>query len=82
MRIELHLNDSVFFFLPRSHAAEKHKEAGVTVEIEPISTEEFNSPTARPMNSILDNKALRERHNYHMKDWKDALHEYMCELDK
>ncbi len=57
------------------------KEADRTVEVEAISTEEFNSPTARPMYSVLDNKALRERHNYYMKDWKDALHEYMSELN-
>jgi dTDP-4-dehydrorhamnose reductase len=55
------------------------KEAGVTVEVEPITTAEYNAPAARPMYSILDNKALRERHGYYMKDWKDAFQEYMRE---
>lgn len=50
------------------------------VEVEPITTEEYPTPAKRPMYSILDNKALREKHGYYMKDWKDAFMEYMSEL--
>jgi dTDP-4-dehydrorhamnose reductase len=32
------------------------------------------------MYSILDNKALLERHGYVMKDWRDAFREYMSEI--
>lgn len=53
------------------------KEAGKTVEVEGIPTSEYPTPAKRPMYSILDNKALRERHGYTMMDWKDALKEYM-----
>jgi dTDP-4-dehydrorhamnose reductase len=56
------------------------KEAGKQVEVEPISTLEYPTPAKRPMYSVLDNKALRERHGYYMKDWKEALREYMSEL--
>lgn len=51
--------------------------AGIEIEVEPITTGEFLAPAKRPMYSILDNKALRERHGYYMRDWKDALYEYM-----
>lgn len=53
------------------------KEAGKTVEVEGIPTSEYPTPTKRPVYSVLDNKALRERHGYTMMDWKDALKEYM-----
>lgn len=52
------------------------KEAGKEVEVEAIPTSEFPTPTKRPMFSVLDNKALRERHCYSMMDWQEALNEY------
>lgn len=54
--------------------------AGKEVEVEAITTAEYPTPAKRPMYSILDNKALRERHNYRMKEWREALREYMDEL--
>lgn len=60
-------------------AVEIFKEAGVDVEVEAITTKEYPTPAKRPMYSILDNKALRERHGYYMKDWKDAFKEYCKE---
>lgn len=53
------------------------KEAGLTVEVEPISTSEYKAPARRPLYSVLDNKALRERHSYVMLDWKEAFQEYI-----
>ena len=53
------------------------KTAGIDITVEPITTSEFPTPAKRPMYSVLDNKALRERHNYYMKNWKDAFFEYM-----
>ncbi len=55
------------------------KEAGKSVEVEPITSEQYPTPAARPMYSILDNKAFRERHGYYMKDWKEAFREYAQE---
>ena len=51
--------------------------AGMDVEVEAISSSEYSAPAPRPMYSILDNKSLRERHHYYMKDWKEAFYEYM-----
>ncbi|MDF2944307.1 MAG: hypothetical protein K0S01_3165 [Herbinix sp.] len=55
------------------------KETGVSVEVEPITTADYPTPAARPMYSVLDNKAFRERHGYYMKDWKEAFLEYLKE---
>jgi dTDP-4-dehydrorhamnose reductase len=55
-----------------------HK-AGKAVEVEAIPTSDYPTPAKRPMYSILENKALRERHEYVMMDWKDAFEEYMKE---
>jgi dTDP-4-dehydrorhamnose reductase len=51
--------------------------AGLDITVEPILTSEYPTPAKRPMYSVLDKKALRERHGYYMKDWKDAFKEYM-----
>ena len=56
------------------------EEAGIEAELEPIPTSEYPTPAKRPAYSVLDNKALRERHGYIMPDWRDALHDYMSML--
>lgn len=61
-------------------AVEIFKQAGKEIEVEPIPGSEYNAPAKRPKYSILDNKAFRERHGYVMKEWKDALSEYMKEI--
>lgn len=53
------------------------KEANLYVEVESIPTSEYPTPAQRPQYSVLDNKALRERHGYRMKEWQSALAEYM-----
>lgn len=55
--------------------------AGIKVDVERITTSEYPTPAVRPKYSVLDNKALRERHDYRMKHWKDALEEYMQVCD-
>lgn len=61
-------------------AVEIFKEAGMDVSVSRITTAEYPTPAKRPCYSILENKGLHERHQYHMKHWKDALHEYMVNL--
>jgi dTDP-4-dehydrorhamnose reductase len=56
------------------------QEAGIHIEVEPITTSDYPTPAKRPMYSVLDNKALRERHGYYMMDWKDAFSEYCKEI--
>lgn len=53
------------------------KEAGKNVEVEAIPSSEYPTPAKRPKFSILDNKALRERHGYYMKEWREAFSEFM-----
>jgi dTDP-4-dehydrorhamnose reductase len=55
------------------------KEAGKNVEVEPIPSSEYQTAAKRPMYSVLENKALYDRHGYVMKEWKDAFREYMRE---
>lgn len=56
--------------------------AGRKVVPWPISTSDYPTPAKRPMYSVLDNKKLREVHGYYMKDWKEALEEYLIEKGK
>lgn len=60
-------------------AVEIFNQAEKTVEIEAIPTSQYPTPAKRPMYSVLDNRALRERHGYIMKEWKEALKEYWKE---
>ena len=55
------------------------EEAGVEVSVEPIPTSQYPTPARRPMYSVLDNKALRDCHNYYMKEWKEAFSEFMAD---
>jgi len=61
-------------------AAAIFEEAGIEAQLEPIPTSEYPTPAKRPAYSVLDNKALRERHGYFMSEWQDALHEYMLNM--
>lgn len=56
------------------------KEAGINVEVEAIPSSEYQAAAKRPMYSILENKALYDRHGYVMKDWKDAFREFWKEM--
>jgi dTDP-4-dehydrorhamnose reductase len=58
-------------------AGEIFKIAGKKVDLEAIPSSEYVVPAKRPMYSVLDNKRLRNEHSYVMKNWQDALKEYM-----
>lgn len=58
-------------------AKEIFRMARKEVVVEAIPTSEYPTPAVRPRYSVLDNKALRDRQGYVMKDWKDALAEYI-----
>lgn len=54
--------------------------AGKEAQVEAIPTSEYPTPAKRPMFSVLDNKVLRDRHGYRMKHWKEALEEYLADM--
>lgn len=50
-----------------------------TTRVIPIATAEYKTPAKRPAYSILENKKLHELGGFRMKEWEDALLEYMNE---
>jgi len=54
--------------------------AGMDVKVEPITSDEYPTPAKRPAYSVLENKRLKEQYGYFMKDWTEALKEYMYNL--
>ena len=57
------------------------EEAGVKVDVTPVTTEEYGlSKAARPFNSRLDKSKLVENGFSPLPDWRDALKRYIKEL--
>lgn len=56
--------------------------AGSEARIEPCTTEEFPRPAPRPAYSALDNARLRETVGDFMRDWENAIDEYIDNLMK
>ncbi len=48
-------------------------------DIEPITSEEFGAKAKRPSYSVLDNENLRRAGLSDMRDWRDALEDYLRE---
>ena len=60
------------------YAKEILKLAGIKdVKIVPIKSEELNRPARRPSFSVLDNKRFEKDTGYKMRNWKEALKEYI-----
>lgn len=53
------------------------KLAGSATKVIAISSEELARPARRPAMSVLDNSKFTEFTGYRMRDWKDALKEYL-----
>jgi dTDP-4-dehydrorhamnose reductase len=60
-------------------AAEIFRQAGMQVDIRPISTAEYGAPAARPSYSVLDTSAYHRVGGPAMPHWKAALLEYFIE---
>ncbi len=63
-------------------AVELLRLAGVRDSISPIPASEWKSPTRRPANSVLENRALASLNLDRMPDWRDALARYVAALEK
>jgi dTDP-4-dehydrorhamnose reductase len=55
------------------------EEAGLNrVDIIPVESSVFSLPAARPLNSALDNRAIRQNGLPLFRDWRSALHAFMA----
>jgi len=50
---------------------------GVDIEVNPTTAKEFGSPAERPAYSVMDNFALESQNIYNMRDWEEALKDYL-----
>ncbi len=51
--------------------------AGHRVEVEPIATADYPSPTRRPANSVLDCSKLFSDTGHRLRDWSESVAEYV-----
>lgn len=58
-------------------AKEIMKLSGKAVEILPVSDEEYQTKAKRPKYSVLSKEKLHRETGFRMKDWKEALKEYI-----
>ncbi len=64
-------------------ACEIFKQAGISVEVEPVTTAEYGlSKAARPFNSRLDKSKLEEKGFALLPTWQDALSRYLKEIEE
>ncbi|MFA6142151.1 MAG: dTDP-4-dehydrorhamnose reductase [Candidatus Omnitrophota bacterium] len=61
------------------YAKEVLKLTGSETEVVPISSEKLNRPAKRPAMSVLDNSKFTRFTGHKMRNWKDALKEYILE---
>lgn len=59
-------------------ACEIFQQTGKKVDVVPVTTEEFPRPAKRPAYSVLDNYMLRMTMGDPMRDWREALKEYLA----
>jgi len=63
-------------------AVEIYKQAGLNVKANPLTTEQFPRPAARPKYSVLSKQKLNEQGFTPLRDWKEALSDYLKELNE
>jgi dTDP-4-dehydrorhamnose reductase len=59
------------------YAKEIFEMAGITIEVKPVSTEEYPQPAPRPKYSVLENYNWKMEGFPEIRNYKDALQEYM-----
>ncbi|WP_312197907.1 dTDP-4-dehydrorhamnose reductase [Anaerospora hongkongensis] len=63
-------------------ACEIFRQAGKQVKVLPVTTDEFPRPAKRPAYSVLDNYMLRMTIGDPMRNWQNALADYIADLTK
>lgn len=58
-------------------ACEIFKQAGLSPDVQPITSQAFNAPATRPPYSVLENAALQKLGIDRMRDWREALADYL-----
>lgn len=56
--------------------------AHLSCKINPISTEEYPTRAKRPKYSVLDKSSFKTDFNVKIRDWKEALHEMISDLNE
>lgn len=62
-------------------ACEIFKQAGMNVQVTPVSSDEFPTKAKRPCNSRMDKTELDRNGFDRLPTWQDALHRYLKELE-
>jgi len=60
-------------------AVEIFKQAGMNVTVNPLTSDQFPRPAARPNYSVLSKKEIKEQGLTPLRDWKEALAAYLKE---
>ena len=60
-------------------AVEIFKQAGLDVKVNPLTSEQYPRPAARPKYSVLSKKKMEEQGFTPLRDWKEALSAYLSE---
>ena len=63
-------------------ACEIFRQAGVQVEVEPVSSEAFPAKAKRPSNSRMSKDKLEQNGFRRLPAWQDAVGRYLKELGK
>lgn len=63
-------------------AVEIFRLSGITIPVEPVTSEQFVRPAPRPKYSVLENKALKDLQLNQFRPWQVSLVEYLDNLTK
>ena len=62
-------------------AKEIFKQAGMDINVVPVSAEQYKAKAKRPSNSRLEKKKLDEHGFKRLPTWQDALSRYLKEIE-
>lgn len=62
-------------------ACEIFRQAGITVEVAPVTSDQYPAKAKRPMNSRMDKSRLEEQGFERLPSWQDALGRYLKEIE-